>query len=791
MNRRFIHAILISSAAMLTAAPAVAARDGAMSPIPGKIHPRLAHKIAESREPVPVWIFFRNKGGENEPVRIDPAARARREGVGFRDDWGDLPVRDAYIRGVEAEGAEVRSTSRWLNGAGATATPEAIRRIARLDYVIRVQPIGRRFSRPEPLATGLLPSPPPPGKTAVDYGWSAVQLAQIRADSLLEAGWSGEGVRVQINDSGFYTAARCYDSLDIAERYDFVHDDTTVSNQTADETDDDEENHGSAVLSVLGGWDEGWIVGPAHDATFYLAKTEDGGDEETLAEEDYWIEAVEWGEARGVRVLSSSVGYGKELHDLSELDGETTPIAIAAQAAVERGVVVCNSQGNEANDPQWRKLVTPADAPGVIAAGAVTVGGSRVYFSSYGPTADGRIKPDVAALGIGVAGVGNPRGGSTYSWYTQLLQGTSFACPLTAGVCALLLEIHPIATPADVMEALHATASQAANPDTALGWGIVNAWEAALRPVVHHDPQNDLALEGDTLRASAALSLYPGFDPPRAVFGDAGGYTDTVGFAGAGDTLVASHLPVDPSSVRYYFLFTRGGRVWTSPEGAPVAYYEFGDATAPSIVHTPLADRTPGEWPARVEAWITDNRELEDDSIRVAYQVWDGGGAPALSGDFSLVHGAGDLFAADFPFDVSTGDSIAYAIQALDGSGNVASSPAGGGRHAFRIISASYALLYGAEGDEGPTNPFFLGESDYRVIFDLPKNEEVRIRVYDPAGRCVRDVYRGRLGPGSRLSVDWDGRDRGGRELSQGVYFLRFEAGPYTKTRKVVVLNSE
>jgi subtilisin family serine protease len=234
-------------------------------------------------------------------------------------------------------------------------------------------------------------------------------------------------------------------------------------------------SHGTAVLSTIGGYAPGELVGPAFAASYILAKTENT-DSETPVEEDNWAAAAEWAESLGAEVLTTSLGYlvfdSGTGYGYEDMDGATAVSTLAAQRAVELGVVVLSSAGNSGQhpDPARNTLGAPADGTYVISVGAVDEAGERVSFSSVGPTADGRIKPDLMARGQGVLVASS----FTVSAY-RTANGTSFACPLVAGVAALVLQAHPDYSVSEVVEVLRSTASRAATPDNVYGWGIPDA----------------------------------------------------------------------------------------------------------------------------------------------------------------------------------------------------------------------------------------------------------------------------------------------------------------------------
>ncbi len=430
------------------------------------------------------WIFFCDKGtvlsrADRETIRLPERSLARRRAVRpERDltDASDLPLAPEYLEAVAATGAVIRTHSRWLNAVSVRADAGQIEQIRRLPFVLRDQPVAVSGREPGPERT-------PPGtrlarssSSGMDYGPGFEQAEMVRVPELHAIGLSGKGVIIGMLDDGFQVRGHpAFKRLQIAAEHDFYD----GNDNTAPETGDDprQGGHGTGTLSVIGGYEPGELIGPAYGAAFALAKTEWIPFEKKL-EEDKWVAGIEWlVDTVGVDIVSSSLGYDRFPDEASgpeytyaDMNGNTCVTTVAADMAVSRGVVVVNSAGNEF-DRSWHYISSPADGDSVIAVGAVNRTRAHAYFSSCGPTSDGRIKPDVAAFGNSAY---HATAGGGYGWSN----GTSYACPMVAGICGLMLEAHPGMTPAEVIEALRRSASQADNPDTLLGWGVADAYEA-------------------------------------------------------------------------------------------------------------------------------------------------------------------------------------------------------------------------------------------------------------------------------------------------------------------------
>jgi subtilisin family serine protease len=413
-----------------------------------------------------VWVFLKDKKPsialQKSPININEASLKRRAKVRPPQSLltsGDMAVSSTYIYRLTQNSQKVRTVSRWLNAVSIEANDIQLRAIRSFEFVEKIVKV-KAYKKPQAIYKETI-SPAKlskPSSGSLDYGNSAVQLEQIKVPELHALGYYGQGVIIAMLDNGFnrYDTHVALDHLNILEVYDFTTGDSSAGSGS----------HGTNTLSVIGAYEPGELIGPAYKASYLLAKTEVNSSE-TAIEEDYWVAGLEWAEARGADIVSSSLGY-IDWYDYQDMDGQTAVTTIAADSAVERGVLIITSAGNEYNS-SWRYIIAPADGDNVLAIAAVTANGFKSSFSSVGPTADGRIKPDLAAMGsfVRMASTSNDRA------FTNA-NGTSFSCPLAAGAAAQLLSAFPTLTPFDVHKALRSTASQSSAPDTALGWGIIN-----------------------------------------------------------------------------------------------------------------------------------------------------------------------------------------------------------------------------------------------------------------------------------------------------------------------------
>ncbi|MEO0732783.1 MAG: S8 family serine peptidase [Bacteroidota bacterium] len=424
------------------------------------------------------FVGFADKKGTESSVD-DPAAflseRAllRRALHGSEVTEMDLPISPKYEQKVAKTGAQIWLRSKWMNGVVVKATKKEFKAINKLKFVTNsylaapaqyeresLRPVIPNLDRPAPDF-----DPVPVRPNFYGYGWD--NLDKMEGDSLHSWGFRGKGVLVAVFDGGFpnvgYKDFLGYsDEAMVPANFDVVEQDSTGL---------DGGTHGATVLSTMAAHHPFFFIGTAPDARYVLFKTENGRGEHRLEEINYAI-ALEIADSIGVDVVNSSLGYttftDKSMdYTYQDMDGKTSPASIAIGHAFDRGMILVTSAGNSGAD-DWKYISSPADAPDVFSIGALTAEGKRAYFSSFGPTADGRTKPDVSALGVNVAAITANGQGLTGA------NGTSLASPLVAGLLACLRQAVPDATNQELLDAVRNTADQAEAPDAERGYGRPN-----------------------------------------------------------------------------------------------------------------------------------------------------------------------------------------------------------------------------------------------------------------------------------------------------------------------------
>lgn len=544
------------------------------------------------------WVFFKDKGlNELEKLsakqllkdKLLPETLERRAKVLSQTeliDEYDLEIYQPYLDSLKQKSIAVVAKSRWLNAVSVKLGKVSVEEILVLPFVrdVRVVSALNRKEPPEMNDIQLRK----PQNYQLDYGASLQQNELIRVTDVHDLGLSGAGVIVGMLDTGFnYEFHEAFQHLKILGEYDVINDDSTTKNEQNDLPG--QHSHGTISLSVIAGFKETELIGPAYNASYFLAKTEDDANEYPQ-EEDFWVAGLEWLESRGVDVASSSLGYN-DWYRYSDMDGNTAVTTLATNIAALKGVVVVNSMGNEGNY-EWRYMIAPADGKKVISVGATYADGSLVGFSSRGPTYDGRIKPDVVAMGSRVYTV-SPNSIDRYASSS----GTSFSCPQVAGVAALILEAHPGLGPEQVRDALRETADRAYAPDNDYGWGLVDAYEAVFyfglffssEPEIVHDEQNGHLVKTGIFSkhdlVNDSLALY-------YKIGDNGFSRIELHESGT-PNIYQAWIPVQAPDTEIKVYFTakdQNGDYKTHPRQAPDSYFVFQAFDSSMNKYEPLPD---------------------------------------------------------------------------------------------------------------------------------------------------------------------------------------------------------
>ncbi|MBC8487742.1 MAG: S8 family peptidase [Bacteroidetes bacterium] len=479
--KKYISALFITFIVITTISVVIA-----FKPTTDKIGPRLSATLENTNDNhLVVWVYLNDKGPDAEQLLANPLNLVSQRSIDRRlkvkspqdvVDMTDVPVYNDYANNIYNKVKKIRHRSKWLNAVSVEVNRTQLYDVADLEFVKQIEVVERFKTRKDD--EELIQSQEEiinstyddPMLDSLNYGTNnaVVQITQIKVNQVHNQGIFGQGVIVANFDAGFSNLGHeVFTTLpmDIIHTWDFHNNTPTLGTHS----------HGTATLSLVGGYKPGKLIGPAFKSSFILARTEvDPG--EVPAEMDNWIAAAEWVDSLGADIITSSLGYlgfDPPYPDYTWLDmnGNTLPITIAADLAVNKGIIVSNSAGNNGSSSH-NTLNGPADGDSVITVGAVTSTGTRSSFSSVGPTTDipARIKPDVMAMGSNnyIA-----RTFTTSSYGTG--SGTSYSCPLTSGVCALILSANKSLTPMQVRGILRYYASQSNTPDNSYGWGIIDA----------------------------------------------------------------------------------------------------------------------------------------------------------------------------------------------------------------------------------------------------------------------------------------------------------------------------
>jgi Subtilisin-like serine proteases len=431
-------------------------------------------------------ISFTDK--HNSPYRLDaPAAylseRAlqRRTRQHIAIDSTDLPVNPAYIDSLLKAGhVQVLYTLRWTNQAVIRSSDdEALQKIQALPFVKEVNRNAARISGEdlERLQPIIKAPARQTGTKEMDYGSAYTQIHLHEGEYLHHRSMKGDGMMIAVFDAGFLSVNNSSAFTPLRNRQQIIATRNFTDN-TADVYAYDD--HGTHCLSILAANLPGEMTGTAPEAAYVLLRTEEEGGEQPI-EEVNWAAGAEFADSLGVDVISSSLGYNTFddpgfNHSYAQMDGHSLAISRAADMAAAKGMIVVNAAGNEGNI-SWRYLLAPADGDSVLTVGAVNSQRQPASFSSYGPAADGRVKPDVAGLGVGTSFITSDGSVGTGN-------GTSYACPVVAGLVACLWQAFPRRSNMEILQAVKASSSRYTTPDNRIGYGIPNfrvAYDSLLR----------------------------------------------------------------------------------------------------------------------------------------------------------------------------------------------------------------------------------------------------------------------------------------------------------------------
>lgn len=424
------------------------------------------------------WVQFTDKTNtpfsvSNPSAFLSARSIQRRTNQGIPVTWYDLPVDPAYVSQVLATGAvTLNYASRWFNAISITTTDaNALTAIAALPFVVSTSPV-QRHAHPDHFSEEAdenpvlrMAGPANPGTQSYNYGAAYTQVHQINADCLHDLGYHGEGMQIAVLDDGFnnVNTIAAFDSIRLQNQilgtYDFVLGTPNVYSVGG---------HGTMVLSCMAANLPGQTIGTAPKASYWLIRTEDAATE-YLIEEDNWVAGAEYADSVGADIIATSLYYTQfddvtQNHTYADMNGQNTIAARAAVFTARVGMLTFACAGNSGSSA-WFYVGTPADADSILAVGAVDASNNLAGFSSRGPSYDGRIKPDISAMGVS-ATVVNTSGNVTTA------NGTSFATPLSAGAAACLWQSSPANTAMQLRHAIHMSSSQWAAPDNNKGYGI-------------------------------------------------------------------------------------------------------------------------------------------------------------------------------------------------------------------------------------------------------------------------------------------------------------------------------
>ena len=389
----------------------------------------------------------------------------RRKRQGLEIDSTDLPVCKKYVDAIRKKGVHVLVTGKCDNFVTVSCNDSMlIAEIAGLPFVRSTERVWRGVAKRASERDSLINKPL---RTDSLYGPAITQIKMSHADRLHEAGFKGQGMTIAVIDAGFHNVDKieAMKNINILGTRDFVNPEADIYAESS---------HGMSVLSCMAMNQPNVMIGTAPEASYWLLRSEDEYSE-NLVEQDYWAAAIEFADSVGVDLVNTSLGYYSfddptKNYRYRDLNGHYALMSREAAKAADKGIVVVCSAGNSGSG-SWKKITPPGDAENVITVGAVNKYGVLAPFSSVGNTADGRVKPDVVAVGLGSDVMGTDGN-------LRHANGTSFSSPIMCGMVACLWQACPELTAKEIIELVRRSGDRAVFPDNIYGYGIPDLWKA-------------------------------------------------------------------------------------------------------------------------------------------------------------------------------------------------------------------------------------------------------------------------------------------------------------------------
>lgn len=389
----------------------------------------------------------------------------RRKKQGLAIDSTDLPVCKKYVDAIRRTGVHVLVTGKWDNFVTVSCNDSTlIDEIAKLPFVRSTERVWKGVAQKSMQRDSLINKPV---RSDSLYGPAIAQISMSRGNLLHDAGFKGQGMTIAVIDAGFHNADKieAMKNINILGVRDFVNPEADIYAESS---------HGMAVLSCMAMNQPNVMIGTAPEASYWLLRSEDDYSE-NLVEQDYWAAAIEFADSVGVDVVNTSLGYysfddPSKNYRYRDLDGRHALMSREASKVADKGMVLVCSAGNSGAN-SWKKITPPGDAENVITVGAIGRKGTLAVFSSVGNTADGRVKPDVVAVGLGSNVMGTDGNLSRAN-------GTSFSSPIMCGMVTCLWQACPELTAKQVIELVRKSGDRADFPDNIYGYGVPDLWKA-------------------------------------------------------------------------------------------------------------------------------------------------------------------------------------------------------------------------------------------------------------------------------------------------------------------------